>query len=351
MSAENELQVASSFQAESAQQGEMLIPVENQMQAACSSFQIHDELTDAPQEHSRSSGTRRRTSLFQRGAQPDRHSHRIPGTQYFALMVWTVLLLLDYAWTRVICLTIGVPPDCSQKSDIALVMHDFEYLLFSGVVLAILTGIHWPDRFVYIFDFNEKGRCPRAVVFLVTLFGSSLAWGSFSLVPGLKGFSITPGMSGLSQFLLIVVLLGAVLLIGWHVRTAWQHNSWFGFLAYVLSRTGIVIFYVGHLLVIPGHDDVHFHFHHYVIGYLAASLAEFNHPLSLLLLSIGTGVYVQGIAAYHADPIIERDSNQQRVFWNTPNNGEIVSPLVSLEAAQWIIDHCRLNADPSQTFV
>mmetsp|Transcript_122593 Transcript_122593/g.308192 ORF Transcript_122593/g.308192 Transcript_122593/m.308192 type:complete len:95 (-) Transcript_122593:144-428(-) len=85
------------------------------------------------------------------------------------------------------------------------------------------------------------------------------------------------------------------------------------------------------------HQEIIFHFHHYAMGFLAASLAEFNHPASLVLLACGTGVFVQGIAAYDHDPIIERPL--RRVEWTWPDGTMLTSPAVSEVVAAWISEH------------
>merc|ERR1711972_840304 len=127
------------------------------------------------------------------------------------------------------------------------------------------------------------------------------------LVPGLNKFSLT-GISLAYIVPLLALVVGAIVLIAMHLWMAYRHNSWSGFFAYVLSRCALLAFYSSYLVVKlqPQHkNSVVFHFHHYAVGYLAASLAEFNHPLSVLLLACGTGIFVQGIAAYDADPILD----------------------------------------------
>jgi len=190
-----------------------------------------EELAQAP--------ASRRTSLRQEPSNVDTHSHRVPGTQYFALAVWIVLLLVLYGWARVIC-KFGIPHDCTDGLDYAKVMHDFEYLLFSGVTLAILTGLHWPDRFAYVFSFSGSWF-PRGCFFLTTVFLTVPIWGSLDLIPFLSHFAIRPDMSGGYLFLFFLLAVFMVSLVAWHVWVAWKHNSKSGFAAYVLSRLAIMV--------------------------------------------------------------------------------------------------------------
>ena len=91
-----------------------------------------------------------------------------------------------------------------------------------------------------------------------------------------------------------------------------------GFLAYTVSRLAIWSFYSFYLYVACLGSRIHeamlkqmkvrrlrprantagvyVHLHHYIIGFLCAILAEFNHPISLLVLAGGTGIFVQGIS-------------------------------------------------------
>merc|ERR1719329_631098 len=89
-------------------------------------------------------------------------------------------------------------------------MNDFQFLLLAGFVLAVMTGLHWPDRFQYVFDFtNREGPCPRGVTFLLGAFLMTGLWGCMDLVPGLSTFTITrKGMSGWHILLIIPLVVG-----------------------------------------------------------------------------------------------------------------------------------------------
>lgn len=235
---------------------------------------------------------------------PGRHGHRVPFEQYFALAIWLVILTAQYIFTRLVC-QVGIPHDCHPDNDALEIMHDFQVMYTFGFVLAILTGVHMPDRFRYLFCFRTPR--PRGVFFLVVFFLTSPVFGSLDLVPGLQKLSLTAaGLKSSNAVLVMVLLFGAVLLVLWHVWCAFAHNSLKGFVSYVLSRLFVWLFYGAYLMVAAHTVGANVHLHHYVVGFLCAILAEFNHPLSLVLLAAGTGVFVQGIAAYDADPVVTR---------------------------------------------
>lgn len=54
------------------------------------------------------------------------------------------------------------------------------------------------------------------------------------------------------------------------------------------------------------HSDVHLH--HYFTTWIVALFAEFNHPISVILLSVMSSIFVQGIAAYGFDPLFNDET-------------------------------------------
>lgn len=276
-------------------------------------------------------------------------SHRVPASQYFILGVWMSMLLLLYAWSRFLC-TCGVPSDCAEHDDIVVVMRDIQFLMYSGFVLAIMTGMHWPDRFQYIFAFGRGGQPPRGVAFLALVFFTALIWGLLDLVPGFSNFSLAhrTAVQGWNILILLLVTVFAGGLAIWHVVHAFRSNSLAGFTAYVCSRLVFVSFYAVYGVLAAGDANVNFHFHHYMFGYLIALLAEFNHPASLVLLAVGTGIYVQGIAAYEADGTLTH--KQFRMHFNISGQEDLVSPLVSQEAADFFASRCQATV-PDTNFL
>lgn len=236
--------------------------------------------------------------------------HRIPWQRYFALGFWFLLLLANAAFTRLVC-HYGIPQDCQLHDDRIKDLHSVQRLLFMGFILAVLAGIMEPVRFGYLFSMTRSGYF-RGVFFILIFMGTSPAWGSLDLFPSLSKFSIATGgddgeRKDLFDVLRLALLIGGATLVLFHFAWAFVFNPIQGFLAYTISRVTIWLLYVAFFVESSKKDSGHtadFHLHHYMIGFLFAILAEFNNPISLLLLAIGSGVFVQGIAAYNADPLI-----------------------------------------------
>merc|ERR1711971_969384 len=108
------------------------------------------------------------------------------------------------------------------------------------------------------------------------------------MMPMLNRFSLT-GIHVETLVPLMATLSGAVFLVVWHIYTAYKHNSLAGFMAYFVSRLILCVFYGMYIVIkLTDGDDLNLHLHHYAVGFLAASLAEFNHPISVLTLALGT---------------------------------------------------------------
>eukprot|EP00929_Paragymnodinium_shiwhaense_P117183 TRINITY_DN8745_c0_g1_i2.p1 TRINITY_DN8745_c0_g1~~TRINITY_DN8745_c0_g1_i2.p1 ORF type:complete len:526 (-),score=8.72 TRINITY_DN8745_c0_g1_i2:90-1604(-) len=114
---------------------------------------------------------------------------------------------------------------------------------------------------------------------------------------------------------------------------------------YCLSRTVVASFFVSYLVL--GNlrtSHAEFHLHHYVIAFMVAILAIFNHPLSLTLLGISCGIFVQGIAAYGADEVLELHPPKHRFLYycgNATHNETIRSPWLNMEATAFFQDNPR----------
>merc|ERR1719265_718808 len=126
------------------------------------------------------------------------------------------------------------------------------------------------------------------------------------LVPFLSAFSIQTG-HGTNAALVAALAFGFLVLVGWHVWFAFENNSLYGFLAYTISRTMLCLLYVAYFAASNTDSDTTFHLHHYLIGFLCATFAEFNHPVSLVLLAAGSGIMVQGMIAYDADYMVDHN--------------------------------------------
>lgn len=293
--------------------------------------------TPASMQTEQSTASGRRTSLRHR-IPTVAHGHRIPVTQYLTLGAWFVMLFVQYGCVRFVC-KFHIPEDCKPKNDVVLLMEDMQYLLFPGFVLAVMTGMNWPDRFLYIFSFSRAE--PRGWWFLSVYFVFAFVWSCLHLIPVLGDFTLTEWRP---EWCLPLFLVGggSLYALGWHFWAAYKYNSRSGFVAYILSRLALLTFFSLYILIkVENETDIVFHFHHYAFGLVVASLAEFNHPVSLLLLACGTAVFVQGLAAYGAETIIRYPMKQIIVIG--AHGEHLRSPLVTEEAADWFRSVCTFQ--------
>ncbi|CAE8613614.1 unnamed protein product, partial [Polarella glacialis] len=153
--------------------------------------------------------------------------------------------------------------------------------------------------------------------FVTLFFLSGPVFGSLGNILALEQVSLTPAIlngSWISDVVGLTVVFGAGFLLLWHFWCAYKHNPLEGFLAYSLSRLAVWVFYGTYLGLASDTASVKVHLHHYVVGFLCATLAEFNHPLSMVLLACASGIFVQGISAYEAAPVINRGYPMFLVF-------------------------------------
>jgi hypothetical protein len=272
-----------------------------------------------------------------------RDGHLVPWKQNAALTVWCVVLLLGYAETRVSC-SYGVPRDCKLPKSPVEMGDDLQTLLLLGLVLALFTGLHLPARFGYIF--NLSCPRPRGVAFLGLFFSTPPLWGLLDFVFPHFSFSEAGITSPYSWSLMAVAALGLVALLAWHLRAACVQGSGKAFLAYAAPRVVVLGCFLAFNAVVPlVLGDYKVHVHHYMIAFVVASLAEFNHPISLAVLAISAGVFVQGIAAYNAAAAVELKPPQEYIFNFRCNDGaEFKSPAVNSDFAAWAANNsCALT--------
>lgn len=234
---------------------------------------------------------------------------QIPWQQFMAIAYWFMLLTANAALTRLVC-NFGVPHDCHDRIDTIRGLDSYDRLLKDGFIIAVLTGINRRDRFRYLFDFSRES-CFRGIWFIGVFMLTSLVFGSLDLIPALSRFSLTTGghQSILFSILIALLVLGAAALIGLHIAWAFMYNSPIAGATYIASRAIVWVVYIIYFVQANRKWWLQFHLHHFMIGYMIAILAEFNHPISVLLLAIGSGIFVQGLAAYAADPLIYRQAH------------------------------------------
>lgn len=230
--------------------------------------------------------------------------HSVPWEQYFALAFWIFLLLTNACFTRIVC-QYGIPADCDSSTNTVDFVKTLHELVIFGFILAIFTGIAHEARFMWIFRFSAK--YPHGIIYMLLFFGTVPVYGWLSDLPSLNSFSLTSTSTfHAANFVILVLLVVTVAALAiWHIWYAYGNSSGLseGFWAYLIVRMVWVGIYVAYFYCASSLTTVAFHLHHYVVGFLLALLAEFDQWPSLILLAVGTGIMVQGIAAYGADPI------------------------------------------------
>eukprot|EP00929_Paragymnodinium_shiwhaense_P117182 TRINITY_DN8745_c0_g1_i1.p1 TRINITY_DN8745_c0_g1~~TRINITY_DN8745_c0_g1_i1.p1 ORF type:complete len:409 (-),score=1.91 TRINITY_DN8745_c0_g1_i1:195-1358(-) len=251
---------------------------------------------------------------------------------HMALTAWVLLLLSLCAWTRFLCAH-GVPPDCRSYDSRVELVHNICRGVMLGLVLGLAAGVNLPDRFAYLF-----GR--RGIVFVPLLFGTIPAYGALDfLMPTL---ALSEDFDPETLPVSYRVVLGSIsaivaILVVWHFWYACREETVKGFVTYCLSRTVVASFFVSYLVL--GNlrtSHAEFHLHHYVIAFMVAILAIFNHPLSLTLLGISCGIFVQGIAAYGADEVLELHPPKHRFLYYLLSRCQLQGGRVHLLERSWL---------------
>lgn len=276
---------------------------------ATGSSSLHTSSTASSGGLKRSTSTRT-YSGSRHGKGSVREGHKTPWEQYFALAFWLLLLLNGVAFTRIVCQH-GIPADCQENTNTVAFAKMLHETLLHGLILAVFTGMINEARFMYVFSYKWKldgmWVIPRAFVFLTVFFATMPIYGYLSDIPWLTTFSLRSDSTfDVLHSALLLALQGLIVfLLVWHVWFAYHFSKGFaeGFWAYILSRVFWLGLYAAYFVLASDMSGQVFHLHHYVVGFLLAILAEFNEPLSLILLAIGSGIMVQGIAAYGADPL------------------------------------------------
>ena len=64
--------------------------------------------------------------------------------------------------------------------------------------------------------------------------------------------------------------------------------------AYLSARIVLVAWCVAIVAMLRGTRYDHVHVHHLYLGWALAAFADSNHPISAVMLAIGSGIFVQG---------------------------------------------------------
>jgi len=215
--------------------------------------------------------------------------------EFLRLFVWCVTLLLSFGLGRLLCFGNGNYYSCRtqlQKN----VFDNLSVLLLMGIALFFFTGAHSAVRFNYIYGFTLNTGY-SGMLFLFTFSLTPVAW---------KGIDTTPFASlmftadGLKNNTVPLVLAIAFFLftVCWHIYTAYRAGV---LLAYLVTRCLVLAYLILGIGLCQNEPDIEIHVHHYQIGWFVALLGCFNHPISVITLAFGAGLFVEGLATYGAD--------------------------------------------------
>jgi hypothetical protein len=224
-------------------------------------------------------------------------------TRYINATKWSCILIIGYIFSRLLCCA-GLPDDAVWHSYLGhslCILH----ILLMGIVQALFCEL-LEKRMDRIFSLQRWW-------WFLLFFGFTAAFVSVGTIDGMKASLDTDSNTAAENhtFVKVISILGAVvfLIISWH--------CWYGarvlsnridyILGYLFPRF-VVILLVAAAILISRFDDEPpgIHFHHYFIGWVLSFFATFDHPISLAFLAVTTAIFVQGIAAYTAAPIIYR---------------------------------------------
>lgn len=227
----------------------------------------------------------------------DQESGKLGGSEsaqrLLLLGLWLCFIFAGYVVARLGCY-VGLPQDGTTTADAFDFVDDVSKMFQSGVVLGVFLRVMDRDRFDFLF--KRSGW-----YFIPTFLGTPPVYSLISNVPAFQHSLADIWRWGWGMWTLEIVAVSAALAsIGWHAQAAWRCKSRANFVAYVSSRAVVILFYVGAALLLSASGSRYsaLHVHHLYLGWCVASWAEFDHPISVVTLALGLGIFVQGIGAF-----------------------------------------------------
>lgn len=224
--------------------------------------------------------------------------------RYLQILSWTLLLLSGWGLSKILCKRTQFPSDCSSNSTYLETMDDIQNLLMYGFIQGFFINIIDKNYFSYLF--HRK----RWWFFLLFFISGPI----FALIGNNKkmGSSLDSSSSLTSFQITVYVILGIVIFsllsfIIYHKYKRYPKNY---FLTYIVSRFSIIFFFLIYFIIISVKKD-NFHFHHYFLAWVLSLFADGQDIVSIGLLAISSGIFVQGIGSYGADPLFTEKYNYQ----------------------------------------
>jgi len=224
----------------------------------------------------------------------------MPHLELLRLFVWSVMLMIVFGLCRFMCIGHGDLEYCRTLS-VSDVFDNLSALLLMGITLFLFTGIHSSIRFNYIYGFSADTGY-SGVWFLLTLVATPVVMKGLGTTP-MSSFNFTG--PGLSNNLMLVGLTSVLFLftLCWHIYSAHLNGV---LMVFVVSRFIVLMYFILNILFCLNQCNVWIHVHHYQLGWFVAMLGCCNHPISLITLSFGTALMVEGLSVFGPDSMCLR---------------------------------------------
>jgi len=236
----------------------------------------------------------------------------LPPREFFHVFVWSVTLLLAFGFGRMLCIGHGNYEFCRTWQDSDM-FDNMSVLLLMGITLCFFTGTHSAIRFNYLYGFSAETNY-SGVLFLFVFFLTPIVWKGVDTT-ALKSFMFTA--SGLSNNIvpLMCVIILLLSTVGWHIYMAHQREV---LIVYIISRSLVFLYLVLNIVGCINETKIKIHVHHYQLGWLLALFGCFNHPISVVTLAFGAGLFVEGLSTFGADSMFVPDlpvNGSKNFFW------------------------------------
>ncbi|CAD7700259.1 unnamed protein product [Ostreobium quekettii] len=220
--------------------------------------------------------------------------------KYIYMGAWEGLLVLQFVLTRTLAETLKMPSD-ADAFDTHLMYETVSHFLLFGFLLGWFIDITEYNRFSWLFTWD------RWYFFLIFFVTSPIY--SYVSDYGCMAHSMEDITSWGPGMWAAVGSLGgvAVIFLLVHLYLAARRKTAVGFVVYLLSRLVVFGFYVVAAVFLGHNHYCNVHIHHYFTAWCIALFAEFNHPISALMLAMSASIFVQGSSSYSCSPLFTND--------------------------------------------
>jgi len=205
-------------------------------------------------------------------------------------ILWLAVLFVGFLETRILCRLVDLPRDCRVNQNF---VSSLVFLFSMGYVQGRVSGVFQDQRFL---------KFPWLLIFFST-------FPLFSIISETPTFdqsvvSDSPMPWNFQVALLLLSTLVMVIIL-WHVFYSWRLMTRTNFRRFWLLRAvGAVVIIGGYGCAVVWGGGLRVHLHHYFLSWCLSLIAVFDEPVSCTFLAVTSAIFVQGLAAYSADPIL-----------------------------------------------